>query len=111
MNDALDENDTADMLTALGDDGCRQILDALITTDEAATVSEMSDHLDIPESTLYRKLDRLIKTPLVTETSTVSTDGHPKTRYATQVSEIVVDLSDGLTIDAALEESVDAPIG
>lgn len=111
MNDDLDETETEEMLTTLGDDSCRRILDALIVSDEAATVSEMSERLDIPESTLYRKLDRLVKTPLVTDTSTVSTDGHPKTRYATQVSEIVVDLSDGLTVDAVLEESVDAQLG
>lgn len=81
------------LLSAIGDPECRAILRSV--AGRRMTAAELQDELDIPRSTLYRKLEDLTATPLIAETDRVSRDGkHPREFHGT-VDRIDVHLSDG----------------
>lgn len=96
------------MLELLGDEGCRSILDALLGAEEPLSVSELASLIEVPESTLYRKLDGLTDTPLVDARSSVTTGGHPRTRYQSGVGSLEIRFHD--TISVALESTDGATI-
>jgi DNA-binding transcriptional ArsR family regulator len=68
-----------DVLQVLADPTCRTILQRL--SDQAMTAGELADTLGVPISTLYRKLDALIATPLVETTLRLQSDGHHTREY------------------------------
>lgn len=64
------------------------------------TASELAERLDIPRSTLYRYLNRLVGVGLVEESLRLNPNGHPRNEYARRVTDVVVSLSDddGLSV-------------
>lgn len=94
------------MLSALGDGVCRELLSRL--SDGPLTAGELSRACDIPSSTLYRKMDKLVSGGLVAEGVEISTGGRNATLYAKRVDEmsIRIDGSEGITL-----RTIDAPEG
>lgn len=75
------------VLVALSDEDSRTILRTLI---EPMTAQELQDECDIPESTLYRKLDMLTSTDLLSQQTRIRRDGHHANEYAVAFSAITV---------------------
>ncbi len=90
------------VLSALGDDPSRAILEAL---SEPMTANELATECDIPLSTMYRKLERLSEAGLVSESTAIRASGQHTTRYALDFTEITVWLTDG----NRLQTTVDRP--
>lgn len=57
------------------------------------TAGEVATTLEQPLSTVYRKLDRLSDTSLVTSTRRISSDGHHPCQYQSTVEHVHVQLS------------------
>lgn len=66
------------ILDALDDADCRTILRE---TAQPMTANELSTRCDIPQSTLYRKLELLSHASLVRERDTINPQGGRTTRY------------------------------
>ena len=67
---------TTDVLTLLSDDAARSILCA---ADEPLTAKELAEECGVPLSTVYRKLEPLVDTSLMEETTRVKVYGkHPQ---------------------------------
>jgi predicted transcriptional regulator len=86
------ESGVGHFLDALGDTGCRTILD-IVSTD-ALTTSEVSEACDMPLSTTYRKLNILTDAGLLKERTRFNQSGNHASEYVRSVDEIVISLSD-----------------
>ena len=82
-----DAPDLEDVLTALEDEDCRRIIANLETPRNAG---ELQERCDIPKSTLYRKLDTLTDSTLVSEGTEIRSDGTHAGRYEVNFEEAVV---------------------
>ena len=80
-----------EVFDVLADATCRRILQAI--SDRPMTAAEVATIIEQPISTVYRKLNRLSRTTLVTSTIRISTDGHHSTQYACEVDRIHVQIS------------------
>ena len=67
-----------EILEALGDPGCRSILQA--TTHQGLTATEIAERCEIPLSTTYRKLELLTEISLLTERTRIQ----PKRKHASE---------------------------
>ncbi|MFC7042138.1 ArsR/SmtB family transcription factor [Halonotius sp. GCM10025705] len=76
--------DPEQLLTLLGDEYTRAIIDALGT--ESLPAREIASRTDISRPTVYRRLDRLETAGVVEPTMTVDPDGHHR-----QAFEVVID--------------------
>lgn len=99
---------SSEVLRLVGDADCRAVLAAVVRAQEAPSVADLAATLDVPESTLYRKLDLLTETPLVDARASVSRDGHPRTRYVSAVTEITLRFDEGtsMTVEMVDGETV-----
>jgi DNA-binding transcriptional ArsR family regulator len=90
------------LLTTLSDPKCRAIL--LTSARQPMTASELSEELDLPISTVYRKLNHLTDLPLLEETTDLTPDGKHPHRYECRIDEIRVSVAtrDGETTDVAV---------
>lgn len=79
------------VLEALADDDARMILRTLT---EPMTAQEIHAECDIPESTLYRKLDTLTATHLLERQTRIRRDGHHANEYVVSFSAITVTRDD-----------------
>lgn len=79
------------VLEALSDDDARTIVRTLT---EPMTAQELQTECEIPESTLYRKLDKLTSTGLLTQQTRIRRDGHHANEYAVSFSAITVTRDD-----------------
>jgi len=95
-----DEFLSEDVLSALGDEPTRRIIEAL---SEPMTANELSEACDIPLSTMYRKLDKLTEASLVTESTEIRQGGQHTTRYELDFTKIAVLLSEEHTLTAAID--------
>ncbi|HKJ59574.1 MAG TPA: helix-turn-helix domain-containing protein [Halobacteriales archaeon] len=82
--------DFRDVLDALGDSDCRDILRAM--GGAALTASECSEACDLPLSTTYRKLERLSGAGLIEEGLRIRRDGKHASQYQRRFSDVVVEL-------------------
>ncbi|RLM53927.1 ArsR family transcriptional regulator [Halobellus sp. Atlit-31R] len=78
-------------LTALSDPKCRAILAS--TSEQALTAQELSERLELPLSTVYRKLDHLRAIPLLEEAVQFSTGGKHPHQYACSIDQVQVTIS------------------
>lgn len=90
--------DVQDVLDALSDPDCREIVE---TIDDPMTANEISEACDIPQSTTYRKLDLLSDATLLAELTEIRSDGRHTTRYecAFQNVEVVLDDDRNLAVE------------
>lgn len=105
VRDPFEDEDDPDLemiLQALEDDDCRAIVQQL---EDPMTASDLSESCDIPMSTIYRKLDLLSNSTLLSELTEVRSDGHHTTRYEIAFEELRLMLSD----DHSLELEISRP--
>jgi predicted transcriptional regulator len=86
-----------ELMVALADPDCQCILSA--TRDGPKTANELSTDCDIPQSTIYRKLDLLSETMLLDERVRINQDGKHPSEYVRSVDEIVIDIDDDCSIN------------
>lgn len=88
-----------DVLVALSDPDCQCMLSRM--TDGAMTASELAGTCEIPQSTLYRKLELLTDTGLVEERVRIDRNGKHASEYVASVEDVVV------TFDSDCQVEVD----
>lgn len=87
------------ILDALDDPDCRAILREIT---EPMTANELKNALDIPKSTLYRKLKLLGDAALVRERIEIHSEGGRTTRYQRDFDDVIIRIEDGDTFDVAI---------
>lgn len=107
--DTLQSVDESDLLELLTDDRCCAILEAV--SDGPRTAGELIDGLDIPRSTLYRKVDRLVDAGLLAERTRIGTDGNHQSEYVHKLDAVSleIDFCSGLEIELEDQTAADAP--
>ncbi len=88
---------TQQVFDALADTDSRLILGA---TETAMTAAEISEACSIPLSTTYRKIDRLVETPLLEERTRFDADGDHCSEYVASVESLSIEFD---TSGAAVE--------
>ena len=94
------EPSVAEICSALDDPDCREIIRSL---EEPMTATELTDHCEIPQSTLYRKLEQLTDASLLEERTQIRRDGHHVSEYAVHFEEIRIALESDRTLAAVVE--------
>ncbi|WP_135663301.1 winged helix-turn-helix domain-containing protein [Halorhabdus rudnickae] len=88
---------SVDLLRTLGNKYSAEILDA---TDEPKSAQELSDQLDIPIATCYRRIDELTDHDLLELHDNVLSDDRRRIKvYRRNVDAIEVDFDESLLID------------
>lgn len=95
-----------DVLDALDDPDCRTILGLL---EEPLTVNELTERCEIPQSTMYRKLDLLSDASLVEEKLEVRPDGRHTRRYAVNFDEVRLSLNEDRSLDVEISRERTRP--
>lgn len=97
------------VLRALSDPKCRAMLRA--TAKGALTAGELSEELDLPLSTVYRKLERLVDASLIEETCRITSHGKHPSQYRCAVDRVSIGVYDEdqsqLDIDMAYRPGVE----
>jgi predicted transcriptional regulator len=92
-----------DVLGALGKEYSAEILEA---TGTPASAQQLSEDLDIPIATCYRRVNELSEAGLLTLHDQPLTDEHRRTNvYRRTVDEVTLSFGDGLSVDVT-ERSV-----
>lgn len=86
----------SEVLDALSDPDCRDIIESI---DEPMTAGELSESCDIPQSTAYRKLDLLSDATLLEEQTEIRSDGRHTTRYEVAFEDVTVGVEDDRTLE------------
>lgn len=85
------------VLGALEDGDCRAILE--VTSEDSLTAGEVSDSLDLPLSTAYRKLDTLTEAGLLDEEIRLSRSGKHTSEYVRAVEDVEISMDpDGIEL-------------
>lgn len=90
-----DSETVATTFDLLGDERARDIIRLLSETDEPLSTDAIADRLDIPDSTAYRKLSELSRTPLVVKQTGFDGSGHHRSEYDVTVDDVVVRVNGG----------------
>lgn len=67
------------------------------------TAAELTSDCDIPQSTLYRKLELLTESTILEESTEIRRDGHHASKYEVAFEEITLALADDRTLEVAIE--------
>lgn len=86
-----DPPDPAEILAVLADEDVRTIIR---TVEEPMTAQELQMQCDIPESTLYRKLERMTDVDLLSQRTRIRRDGRHTNEYTTAFESITIRRSD-----------------
>ena len=89
-----------EICSALDDPDCREIIRNL---EEPMTAAELTNQCEIPQSTLYRKLELLTESTLLEESTEIRQDGHHASKYAVAFDEITLVLDDDRTLAVQIE--------
>ncbi len=89
-----------ELCAVLEDGDCREIIRQL---NEPMTASELAANCEIPQSTLYRKLELLTETTLLEESTEIRRDGHHTSTYAIGFTEVRFALESDRTLTATVE--------
>ena len=89
-----------EVCAALDDPDCREIIREL---EEPLTAGELLERCEIPQSTLYRKLELLTEATLLEESTEIRRDGHHASQYEVAFDEIRLDLDDDRTLAVTIE--------
>jgi DNA-binding transcriptional ArsR family regulator len=83
----VDTETTQQLIDALSDEDCRQLLAA---ADSPMTARELIDACDIPRATVYRKLKRLEEADLLETSYRLRSGGLPPTQYERNVDQLLL---------------------
>lgn len=92
--------EAAEICAALDDPDCREIIRTL---EEPLTAAELTDRCDIPQSTLYRKLELLTDATLLKESTEIRRDGHHANKYSIAFDEITLVLDNEQSLAVQIE--------
>jgi DNA-binding transcriptional ArsR family regulator len=95
-----------DVLDALDDEDCRQIVSVL---DEPMTASDIADESGVPLSTTYRKLELLTEASLLHEGVEVRPDGQHASRYSVSFEDVVISLDEQRTFEVEISRRAQTP--
>ncbi|MFB6352942.1 MAG: helix-turn-helix domain-containing protein [Halobacteriales archaeon] len=95
-----------DVLDALDDPDCRQLVRRL---DEPKTARELSEACDMPLSTTYRKLELLSTASLVDERTQIRAGGHHTTQYALDFEAVHIALDAAREFEVSISRPPRAP--
>lgn len=98
--------DARNVLGALDDSDCQSIVRHL---EGPMTANEISETCDIPLSTTYRKLSRLVDASLVEERTQLRPDGHHTSRYELVFEEVTVSLEDDRSLVVEITRPIRSP--
>ena len=88
---------SAELLQTLGNKYSAEILDA---TDEPISAQDLSDELEIPIATCYRRIDELTEQDLLELHDNILSDDRRRIKvYRRNVDEVRIDFDEELTID------------
>jgi predicted ArsR family transcriptional regulator len=88
---------SVDLLQTLGNKYSAEILDA---TDEPRSAQELSDELDIPIATCYRRIDELTEHDLLELHDNILSDDRRRIKvYRRSVDAVRVEFDEALTVD------------
>jgi len=88
---------SVDLLQTLGNKYSAEILDA---TDEPRSAQELSDELDIPIATCYRRIDELTEHDLLELHDNILSDDRRRIKvYRRNVDAVRVEFDEALTVD------------
>lgn len=104
----MDDDDSGDVesplptvLAVLDDPDCREIL--RVTT-EPRTPNEIADLCDLPETTLYRKLNQLTTASLIRKQVTVDSETGQMTEYVRSFEGVAVTMDDKGEFNIEIDE-------
>lgn len=89
------EGEITELLTVLDDEDCREVLRA--TGDDPLSAKEIAEACDIPSSTVYRKVDRLVDAGLLHEGIRIRGSGKHASEYTRCVDTVALSIDDGGT--------------
>lgn len=98
--------DLQSVLDALDDPDCRTIVETL---SGPMTAKEIAAATGIPQSTTYRKLDRLSEASILAEETVLRPDGHHTTTYRVDFEEVRVSFDDDRDLDVRIERPARSP--
>ncbi len=101
-----DKPEIADVLSALNDDDCRDIIR---NTDKSLSAKELIDKTDIPKSTLYRKLEDLSDATLLSESMKLRKDGKHTSVYTIGFERIILELNDERELEIEISRPRESP--
>lgn len=108
-----DEETSTDPETLLDALGGRYSVDILEAADEPVSAQELSDEIDVPIATCYRRIEDLVDAGLLRpEGRELSEQGRRTNVYRRTVDEVTVDLADPSVSPAIVEPSgTPGPLG
>lgn len=108
-----DEETSTDPETLLDALGGRYSVDILEAADEPVSAQELSDEMDVPIATCYRRIEDLVDAGLLhPEGRELSEQGRRTNVYRRTVDEVTVDLADPSVSPAIVEPSgTPGPLG
>lgn len=86
------ENEITDLLAALDDPDCRSVLE--VTGDEPLSAKDIVERCDIPSSTAYRKIERLVDLGLLEEGIRIRSSGKHASEYRRCVEGVELSIGD-----------------
>jgi len=98
------EVDEDALLTALQDDDCQAIVEAV--EDEALSATELAEICDLPTSTTYRKLDTLTDAALLDDRLRLSSSGSHEREYVAGHVDLTISVESGATVEIEAERTV-----
>jgi DNA-binding transcriptional ArsR family regulator len=98
--------DLTAVLSALDDEDCRAIL---LVADEPRSTQELADRAGVPQSTTYRKVDKLREAKLVEERTEIRADGKHTSTYRTDFDAVRVVLDGFERFDIEIERPERTP--
>lgn len=93
-----------ELLETLVDSTARTILAAL---GSAKTAREVCEEKDLPSSTVYRKLDRLVEAGLVEESTRVSLDGKHASEYERRFEDVMLHVTEDEGFEVVIVDNDD----
>ena len=95
-----EEPELSAVLAALDDEDCRAIL---LAADEPRSTQELAERAGVPQSTTYRKVDKLREAKLVEERTEIRADGKHTSTYRTDFDAVRVALDGFEGFDVEIE--------
>ncbi|NHN42361.1 helix-turn-helix transcriptional regulator [Halorubellus sp. JP-L1] len=105
--DGTTEVDEDALLTALQDDDCRTIVEAV--SEEALSASELAERCDLPLSTTYRKVDTLTDAALLDERLRLAASGSHEREYVPGTADLTISVGAGASVEVHAESTASEP--
>jgi len=86
------ESEITDLLAALDDPDCRSVLE--VTGDEPLSAKDIVERCEIPSSTAYRKIERLVELGLLEEGIRIRSSGKHASEYRRCIDGVELSIGD-----------------